>query len=172
MNPDYYKDEDAFLQKVEEDATTFQPIGRKIYSYSRPSGKGKSKQKVGTVNSADEDAIEYEVYYVSVYVDSIIHFLNHYFRLHGTLLGLRNITDECRFSSCCILRPVHIFKRMKTHGSSLCCESYTTWILKLEICLPAHPAMKREDEGMKTAHQCTILWGILLCTRSIVFRKE
>ena len=57
---DYFKDEQAFLQRVEEDATAFQPVGQKIHSYTRPSGKGKSKQKLGTVD--DDDDIDIELF--------------------------------------------------------------------------------------------------------------
>ena len=71
---DYYKDEKSFLKRVEEDATAFQPFGQKIHSYTRPGGKGKNKQKEGAVDDDDADAIEYEVYYVSILLLSRILF--------------------------------------------------------------------------------------------------
>lgn len=59
---------------MDKDATTFKPLGKKIYSYARPAahaakGKGKGKAAAGkgfaTVSEDDEDAVVYEVYWVS-----------------------------------------------------------------------------------------------------------
>jgi hypothetical protein len=61
----YYRDEEAFLMRVEEDATAFKPHGDLIYTYTRPSpsasGKGKSIAPLSPENS---DAVVYEVYHV------------------------------------------------------------------------------------------------------------
>lgn len=61
----YYKDEAAFLMRVEEDATTFKPHGDLIHTYTRPSlsasGKGKS---IAPLSPEHKDAVVYEVYHV------------------------------------------------------------------------------------------------------------
>ncbi|KAG1808512.1 acyl-CoA N-acyltransferase [Suillus variegatus] len=58
--PDYDTDGAAFLTRVEEDAVSFQPIGSVVHTYTRPvpntSGSG----------SATREAVEHEVYHVSV----------------------------------------------------------------------------------------------------------
>ena len=70
----YYTDEQAFLQRVEEDAESFRPPGQFIYSYTRPSPNSASKGKrkrTGTsqaLNAADEDVVEYEVYHVNIFL--------------------------------------------------------------------------------------------------------
>ncbi|KAK0193021.1 acyl-CoA N-acyltransferase [Armillaria mellea] len=59
--PDYYTDEAEFAAKVEEDATSFRPLGKLIHSYSRPlsthKGKGKATESTETV--------DYEVYHAT-----------------------------------------------------------------------------------------------------------
>lgn len=73
----YYKDEGAFLKRVEEDATTFKPIGQLIYSYTRPSpsssSKGKRKRTGNTqpLDPESEDAVEFEVYHASLHLFDI-----------------------------------------------------------------------------------------------------
>ncbi|KDQ18533.1 hypothetical protein BOTBODRAFT_154460 [Botryobasidium botryosum FD-172 SS1] len=62
--PDYYKDREQFVKRVEQDATTFKPMGEKVYSYTRratTSGKGKTKQDE-PVDEDSDDAVVYEVY--------------------------------------------------------------------------------------------------------------
>lgn len=63
----YYKDEAEFLNRVEEDATSFKPHGDLIHTYVRPSpsavGKGKSKS-AAALNAQSEDAVVFEVYHV------------------------------------------------------------------------------------------------------------
>lgn len=65
----YFKDEDEFLKRVEEDAISFKPYGKKIYSYSRPantlSSKGKNVSIAQVLNPEDEETVEFEVYHVS-----------------------------------------------------------------------------------------------------------
>ncbi|KAK0474226.1 acyl-CoA N-acyltransferase [Armillaria novae-zelandiae] len=59
--PDYYTNEAEFAAKVEEDASSFKPLGKLIHSYSRPlpthKGKGKATESTET--------IEYEVYHTT-----------------------------------------------------------------------------------------------------------
>ncbi|KAG9018924.1 histone acetyltransferase 1 [Tulasnella sp. 427] len=70
---DYLKNEDEFNKRVEKDATTFKPLGTKIYSYARPaegSAKGKGKAAAAqkgyaTASEDDEDAVVYEVYWAN-----------------------------------------------------------------------------------------------------------
>ncbi|KAJ7491227.1 histone acetyltransferase type B catalytic subunit [Mycena latifolia] len=71
MPSDYYKDEKAFLARVEEDATTFRPTGQMIYTYTRPApyssasnskGKGVAQQ---ILDPESEDAIVFEVYHAT-----------------------------------------------------------------------------------------------------------
>jgi len=47
--------EDAFLARVEKDATSFQPIGKRIHSYTRPAPSA----------SSGESNVEYEVYHAT-----------------------------------------------------------------------------------------------------------
>ncbi|KAF9484919.1 histone acetyltransferase type B [Pholiota conissans] len=67
----YYKDEETFLKRVEDDATTFKPLGQLIYSYTRPapnsSSKGKRKRTGNTqpLDPESEDAVEFEVYHAT-----------------------------------------------------------------------------------------------------------
>ncbi len=58
---DYYTNEAEFAAKVEEDATSFKPLGKLIHSYSRalPTHKGKGKATEST------ETVDYEVYHVS-----------------------------------------------------------------------------------------------------------
>ncbi|RXW24202.1 hypothetical protein EST38_g1683 [Candolleomyces aberdarensis] len=66
---DYYTDEAEFLQRVEEDATSFRPSGQLIYSYTRPSpsakGKGKGNANAQALDAGSEDVVEYEVYHTT-----------------------------------------------------------------------------------------------------------
>ncbi|KAJ2930049.1 hypothetical protein H1R20_g7005, partial [Candolleomyces eurysporus] len=66
---DYYTDEADFLQRVEEDATSFRPSGQLIYSYTRPSpsakGKGKGNANAQALDGGSEDVVEYEVYHTT-----------------------------------------------------------------------------------------------------------
>ncbi|KAG8944860.1 histone acetyltransferase 1 [Tulasnella sp. 424] len=71
---DYLKNEEEFQKRVDKDATSFKPLGKKIYSYARPAasaakGKGKGKAAAGkgfaTVSEDDEDAVVYEVYWAN-----------------------------------------------------------------------------------------------------------
>jgi histone acetyltransferase 1 len=52
--PGYETEEEEFLARVEKDATSFQPIGRCIHSYTRPTPSA----------SSGESNVEYEVYHV------------------------------------------------------------------------------------------------------------
>lgn len=63
---DYYKTEEAFLGRVEEEADMFRPFGEKVYSYTRmaPGAAGKGKG-VGALVEADADAVVFEVWHVS-----------------------------------------------------------------------------------------------------------
>ncbi|KAG8853503.1 histone acetyltransferase 1 [Tulasnella sp. 330] len=68
--PDYVKSEVTFRKRVEKDATTFKPVGEKIYSYARKAesaqnAKGKGKATNEAVNEDDEDAVVYEVYWAN-----------------------------------------------------------------------------------------------------------
>ncbi|KJA15956.1 hypothetical protein HYPSUDRAFT_47916 [Hypholoma sublateritium FD-334 SS-4] len=69
--PGYHKDEEAFLKRVEADATFFKPTGQLIYSYTRPapnsSSKGKRKRTGNTqpLEPESEDAIEFQVYHAT-----------------------------------------------------------------------------------------------------------
>jgi histone acetyltransferase 1 len=65
---DYFKDEESFLRRVGEDATSFQPSGQMIYSYSRPSPTSRRKEKSivksSPIYSESDDVITFEVYHV------------------------------------------------------------------------------------------------------------
>ncbi|KAG8992236.1 histone acetyltransferase 1 [Tulasnella sp. JGI-2019a] len=68
--PDYVKSSAAFQKRVEADATTFRPVGEKIYSYTRkaegaPNDKGKGKASDEAVSEDDETAVVYEVYWAN-----------------------------------------------------------------------------------------------------------
>jgi histone acetyltransferase 1 len=64
---DYYKDETAFLKRVEDDAANFKPFGDLIYSYTRPASVSSTKGK-GTVgggpHSSGPEVIEFQAYHV------------------------------------------------------------------------------------------------------------
>ncbi|TFY74100.1 hypothetical protein EWM64_g9912, partial [Hericium alpestre] len=63
--PDYYKTEEGFLGRVEEEADTFRPLGDKIYSYTRPApGRGKGKGTGVALEEGDEDAVVFEAYHL------------------------------------------------------------------------------------------------------------
>ena len=69
QRPGYYKDEEAFLKRVEEDAVNFKPFGKLIYSYTRPAPAtaAKGKEAVDSKipeSSISDDMIEFEVYHV------------------------------------------------------------------------------------------------------------
>ncbi|KAJ3798027.1 histone acetyltransferase type B catalytic subunit [Lentinula aff. detonsa] len=56
--------EDAFRSQVQEDATSFKPSGKMIYSYTRSASKGKGKSFAAEQPSPeDEDTVVYEVYH-------------------------------------------------------------------------------------------------------------
>ncbi|KAF9466258.1 acyl-CoA N-acyltransferase [Collybia nuda] len=69
--PTYYKDEEVFLTRVEEDATTFRPSGQLIYSYTRLSPlssqkkKGKAVSDSQYLDSENPNAVAYEVYHAT-----------------------------------------------------------------------------------------------------------
>ncbi|KDQ59621.1 hypothetical protein JAAARDRAFT_33203 [Jaapia argillacea MUCL 33604] len=68
--PDYYKIEETFLDRVEQEATSFTPLGNKIYSYCRPSpaatkGKGKKVISNEMLDPEDEDTVVFEVYHTT-----------------------------------------------------------------------------------------------------------
>jgi len=61
----YYKDEASFSAQVDQDATTFKPLGELVYSYTRPSRGAISKGKGTAVpDVAGEDDLVFEVYHV------------------------------------------------------------------------------------------------------------
>ncbi|EJD53024.1 histone acetyltransferase type B catalytic subunit [Auricularia subglabra TFB-10046 SS5] len=64
--PDYYRNEADFLQRVEQDATAFRPLGTKIASYARraESAKGKTRS-TEAVSEDDDDAVVYEAYHAT-----------------------------------------------------------------------------------------------------------
>ncbi|KAJ8522636.1 hypothetical protein ONZ45_g777 [Pleurotus djamor] len=69
---EYLTDESAFLDHVEQEATSFKPSGQLIHSYARlsptaaASGKGKAVAKAHQVlDSEDPDAVVYEVYHAT-----------------------------------------------------------------------------------------------------------
>jgi Histone acetyl transferase HAT1 N-terminus len=69
LRVDYLKDENAFLSRVEADATSFKPLGNLIYSYTRPvpgvAGKGKGIVRSEGLDPESEDTVVFEVYHVS-----------------------------------------------------------------------------------------------------------
>ncbi|KAJ6500600.1 histone acetyltransferase type B catalytic subunit [Mycena sanguinolenta] len=71
MPSDYYQDENAFLARVNEDATTFRPTGQLIYTYTRPAphcsahSKGKGIAHPQTLDPESEDAVVFEVYHAT-----------------------------------------------------------------------------------------------------------
>ncbi|TFY66469.1 hypothetical protein EVG20_g4608 [Dentipellis fragilis] len=64
---DYYKTEEAFLGRVEEEADSFQPFGEKIYSYTRPAPNSAKKGKAvaGSLSEDDPDAVVYEAWHAT-----------------------------------------------------------------------------------------------------------
>ncbi|KAJ7043083.1 histone acetyltransferase type B catalytic subunit [Mycena alexandri] len=70
MPTDFYRDEKAFLARVEEDATTFKPTGQMIYTYTRPApaasnSKGKGVAQPQMLDPESEDAVVFEVYHTT-----------------------------------------------------------------------------------------------------------
>ncbi|KAI0259913.1 acyl-CoA N-acyltransferase [Gloeopeniophorella convolvens] len=63
----YYQDEDEFLARVEEDATSFRPLGKKVYSYTRavPNSATKGKGAAVMPPEDDPDAVVYEVWHAT-----------------------------------------------------------------------------------------------------------
>lgn len=104
----YYTKEADFLKRVEEDAISFKPNGQLIYSYTRPSTKGKEKglDNFDNIDSESEDATVFEVYHVRLplYLVLVLIFI----RQHGILRVSENITDECNYSSSYISKVAHI----------------------------------------------------------------
>lgn len=70
LDSGYYTEEQAFLERVEQDADSFRPPGQLIYSYTRPApnsaSKGKRKRDGTNLaqDPASEEVIEFEVYHV------------------------------------------------------------------------------------------------------------
>lgn len=66
---DYYKQKDTFTSRVELDATSFKPLGEKIYSYKRrsPAALGKRKAVIpqDALDPEDPDTVIYEVYHAT-----------------------------------------------------------------------------------------------------------
>ena len=62
----YYQSEAEFLAHVEKDASSFRPLGKKIYSYTRvaPNGANKGKGTAISLPEDDPDAIVFEVWHV------------------------------------------------------------------------------------------------------------
>jgi hypothetical protein len=62
----YYQSETEFLARVEEDASSFRPLGKKIHSYTRVALNSATKGKgaATTLPEGDPDAIVYEVWHV------------------------------------------------------------------------------------------------------------
>ncbi|KAK7035779.1 acyl-CoA N-acyltransferase [Favolaschia claudopus] len=69
MPPEYDEDEEAFLSRVEEDATTFRPTGQLVYTYTRPAphsnSKGKGVAPAQQLDPESEDAVVFEVYHAT-----------------------------------------------------------------------------------------------------------
>ncbi|KAJ7273046.1 histone acetyltransferase type B catalytic subunit [Mycena rebaudengoi] len=70
MPTDYYKEEKAFLARVEEDATSFRPTGQMIYTYTRPAPHSEASKKgkgvaPPTLDPESEDAVVFEVYHAT-----------------------------------------------------------------------------------------------------------
>lgn len=61
---DYSKDETEFLKRVEEEATSFKPIGEMIFSYSRHTSRRKATNgHIDVPGSEEMEIVEYEVYH-------------------------------------------------------------------------------------------------------------
>ncbi|KAG6898244.1 hypothetical protein C0992_002258 [Termitomyces sp. T32_za158] len=75
--PGYFKDEQKFLDFVEEDATTFHPSGRLVYSYTRhvPSStdKGKATSNSHDLDPDSEDSVVFEAYHASLFLVGELH---------------------------------------------------------------------------------------------------
>ncbi|KAG5732748.1 Histone acetyltransferase type B catalytic subunit [Termitomyces sp. T112] len=68
--PGYFKDEQKFLAFVEEDATTFQPLGQLVHSYTRPAlsastEKGKATSSSQSLDPGREDSVVFEAYHAT-----------------------------------------------------------------------------------------------------------
>ena len=131
---DYYKTEEAFLGRVEEEADMFRPFGEKVYSYTRmaPGAAGKGKG-VGALDEADADAVVFEVWHVSWYSAGLglatgFNPLS-MFRPNGTHMGSRNTIDGCSFLSCSISKQGHISKKGRNRGSLSSCRYLSTLII-------------------------------------------
>lgn len=129
----YYKDEEAFLKRVEEDATIFKPLGQLIYSYTRPSpnssSKGKRKRTGNTkpLDPGSEDAVEFEVYHVSLpgytfMCNTNLQPTSWLPRLPGIHQASVNTIAKCNSLSFCTLKEVPTLTRKKIHGSSWFCK--------------------------------------------------
>lgn len=63
--PDSIRSEDDFSRRVDQDATSFRPMGTKIASYARRAESSKGKGRAAdAVSHDDEDAVVYEAYHV------------------------------------------------------------------------------------------------------------
>jgi histone acetyltransferase 1 len=71
LSTGYKRDEAAFSRLVEEQSTSFKPLGEKVYSYKRASpsakGKGKGVALPENLDPDGENTIEYEVYRVRLF---------------------------------------------------------------------------------------------------------
>ncbi|KZV91056.1 histone acetyltransferase type B catalytic subunit [Exidia glandulosa HHB12029] len=66
LPPDLIRDEDAFLKRVEEDTTSFRPVGTKVATYTRRAESSKGKKRAAdAVSPDDDDAVGYEVYHAT-----------------------------------------------------------------------------------------------------------
>ncbi|KAA1477089.1 histone acetyltransferase type B catalytic subunit [Dentipellis sp. KUC8613] len=64
---DYYKTEEAFLSDVEAEAEAFQPLGKKLYSYTRPKPSfwKKGEPLVEPLAEDDPEAVVYEAWHAT-----------------------------------------------------------------------------------------------------------
>jgi Histone acetyl transferase HAT1 N-terminus len=164
---DYFKDRATFEQQVEKDATTFKPMGKKIYSYSRQAGARSDAERRGqvdtSVNEEDESAAVFEVYHVShsMYREA---FSDNPCRRRGKPLAFWNTTDGCSCSSYYTSKLGAIFKRTKTNGNLLSCAS-----VALSQFIP-YALLGLRDASGKMVNLCTTSSGTPPCTPSTIIQ--
>jgi Histone acetyl transferase HAT1 N-terminus len=129
---DYYKNEVEFQKRVDDDATSFQPCGQMIYSYTRPSPtfQGKGKRPANSISSEGEDTVAFEVYHVSCKDCSYsvpVKTSTAYCRRLGILPVLKSFTDGCRFSFSYTSRLDHTSTKRRNLGNLWFCAYNFPW---------------------------------------------
>jgi len=168
---DYFKSEKEFEARMEADATSFKPMGKKFHSYARSNGKGKGKGKANAmaVDEQDEDAIVYEVYWVG---SCMQHNLSSpslsssdASSVTGARLDSRSIIEGCNSLFCFTSKEAHTFKKTKTDGNLLYCMSpFGSFVKSNPVNTKSLLALSGGEEPM--GHSLTISLATLHCINS------